>query len=146
VPEDSLYEGPREDMHRQVFVPFSQSGFPVGVAFYVRTSMDSKSMFTALRRKVRELDGGMPVYDMKTLERQLDETLSTERLIAVLSAAFGLLALADRRWQGREQARRAANGATNSASSARKCAAPFAKVGHASACQRPLAGASFLSF
>jgi hypothetical protein len=54
--------------------------------------MDSKSMFTAPRRKVRELDGGMPVYDMKTLERQLDETLSTERLIAVLSAAFPLLA------------------------------------------------------
>jgi ABC-type antimicrobial peptide transport system permease subunit len=34
----------------------------------------------------------MPVYGMKTLERQLDETLSTERLIAALSAAFGLLA------------------------------------------------------
>jgi ABC-type antimicrobial peptide transport system permease subunit len=29
---------------------------------------------------------------MKTLERQLDETLSTERLIAALSAAFGVLA------------------------------------------------------
>jgi ABC-type antimicrobial peptide transport system permease subunit len=49
-------------------------------------------LFTALRRKVQELDSGMPVYGMKTLERQLDETLSTERLIAVLSAAFGLLA------------------------------------------------------
>jgi predicted permease len=92
VTEDSLYEGPREGVHRQVFVPFSQSDYPAGVAFYVKTSMDSKSMFTALRRKVRELDGGMPVYGMKTLGRQLDETLSTERLIAVLSAAFGLLA------------------------------------------------------
>jgi ABC-type antimicrobial peptide transport system permease subunit len=29
---------------------------------------------------------------MKTLENQLDETLSTERLIAALSAAFGMLA------------------------------------------------------
>ena len=70
----------------------SQSDYPAGVAFYVRTSMDSRSMFTALRRKVQELDAGMPVYGLKTLERQLDETLSTERLIAVLSAAFGLLA------------------------------------------------------
>src|SRR5258705_1603966 len=34
----------------------------------------------------------MPVYEMKTLERQLDQTLSTERLIAALSAAFGILA------------------------------------------------------
>ncbi len=92
VTEDSLYEGPREGVHRQVFVPFFQSDYPAGVAFYVRTSMDSKSMFAALRRKVQELDAGMPVYAMKTLQSQLDETLSTERLIAVLSAAFGLLA------------------------------------------------------
>jgi predicted permease len=92
VTEDSLYEGPREGVHRQVFVPFSQADYPAGVAFYVRTSMDSKSMFAALRGKVRELDAAMPVYQMKTLARQLDETLSTERMIAVLSAAFGILA------------------------------------------------------
>ena len=34
----------------------------------------------------------MPVYSMKTLEAQLDETLLTDRLIALLSAGFGLLA------------------------------------------------------
>jgi ABC-type antimicrobial peptide transport system permease subunit len=34
----------------------------------------------------------MPVYEMKTLEGQLDETLLTDRLIAMLSAGFGLLA------------------------------------------------------
>jgi ABC-type antimicrobial peptide transport system permease subunit len=32
------------------------------------------------------------VYQVKTLERQLNETLSTDRLIAALSAAFGALA------------------------------------------------------
>ncbi|MEO8597026.1 MAG: ABC transporter permease [Candidatus Solibacter sp.] len=92
VAEDSLYEGPREGVHRQVFVSFVQTDYPAGVAFYVRTSQDSRSLFNVLRRKVQELDGLMPVYDMKTLEHQLDETLSTERLIAVLSAAFGVLA------------------------------------------------------
>jgi ABC-type antimicrobial peptide transport system permease subunit len=34
----------------------------------------------------------MPVYQMKTLQAQLDETLLTDRLIALLSAGFGLLA------------------------------------------------------
>jgi ABC-type antimicrobial peptide transport system permease subunit len=34
----------------------------------------------------------MPVYGLKTLEAQLDETLSTERLVAALSACFGVLA------------------------------------------------------
>jgi predicted permease len=92
VTEDTLYEGPREGTRRQVFAPLRQSDFPVGVAFYVRTAQDSESMFGTLRRKVQELDAAMPVYEMKTLERQLDETLSTERLIAALSAAFGVLA------------------------------------------------------
>src|SRR5919197_890382 len=34
----------------------------------------------------------MPLYELKTLEGQLDETLLTERLIALLSAGFGLVA------------------------------------------------------
>ena len=34
----------------------------------------------------------MPVYEMKTVEGQLDERLLTDRLIALLSAGFGLLA------------------------------------------------------
>ena len=41
---------------------------------------------------MKQLDAAMPVYEMKTLEAQLDETLLTDRLIALLSAGFGLLA------------------------------------------------------
>jgi predicted permease len=92
VTDDTLYEGPREGVRRQVFVPILQGDFPAGATFYVRTALDSQSMFATLRRKVQEIDPAMPVYGMKTVERQLDETLSTERLIATLSAAFGLLA------------------------------------------------------
>jgi len=89
---DSLYEGPREGVHRQAFVAYLEADYPGSVSFYVRTAMDSSAVFAAVRRKVAELDAAMPIYEMKTLERQLDETLSTERLIAVLSAAFGVLA------------------------------------------------------
>ncbi len=90
--DNSLYEGPREGVHRQVFVPFEESNFPNGAAFYVRTSMDASTMYGVLRRKIADLDPAMPVFAMKTLEEQLDETLSTERLIAILSAVFGALA------------------------------------------------------
>ena len=41
---------------------------------------------------MKALDASLPVYAMKTLESQLDETLLTDRLIALLSAGFGLLA------------------------------------------------------
>lgn len=89
VVEDSLYEGPREGVRRQVFVPKWGNG---GSSFYVRAKRDSNALFGDLRREVKRLDAAMPVYGMKTLSAQLDETLLAERLIALLSAAFGLLA------------------------------------------------------
>jgi len=49
-------------------------------------------MYAAIRNAVKKLDASLPVYEMKTLETQLDETLLTERLIALLSAGFGFLA------------------------------------------------------
>jgi predicted permease len=89
VVENSLYEGPREGVRRQVFVPNFGNG---GVAFYVRTQTASDAMYPLVRNEVKQLDASMPVYEMKTLEGQLDETLLSDRLIATLSAAFGLLA------------------------------------------------------
>jgi ABC-type antimicrobial peptide transport system permease subunit len=62
------------------------------VAFYVRTLTSSSTSYNMIRNEVRQLDSAIPVYQMKTLESQLDETLLTDRLIALLSAGFGLLA------------------------------------------------------
>ena len=89
VVADSLYEGPREGVRRQVFVPNHGSGSSV---FYMRTHTGSAAAYSLIRNEVRQLDAAMPVYAMKTLEGQLDETLMTDRLIAMLSAGFGLLA------------------------------------------------------
>jgi predicted permease len=89
VVADSLYEGPREGVRRQVFVPNWGRN---SAAFYVRTQAGSGSAYNIIRNEVKQLDASMPVYGMKTLEAQLDETLLTDRLIAMLSAGFGLLA------------------------------------------------------
>jgi predicted permease len=90
VVQDSLYEGPREGVRRQVFWP----GNGGSATFYVRTTEPSSSAFNVIRSEVKRLDAGMPVYDVKTVQGQLDETLLTDRLIALLSAGFGLLATA----------------------------------------------------
>ena len=89
VVADSLYEGPREGVRRQVFIPNWGRG---GVTFYMRTTEASSAAFNLVRSEVKRLDAGMPVYEMKTLQGQLDETLLSDRLIAMLSAGFGLLA------------------------------------------------------
>ena len=89
VVADSLYEGPREGVRRQVFIPHWGRN---SATFYVRTATASSTAYGIIRNEVRTLDASMPVYEMKTLEAQLDETLLTDRLIALLSAGFGLLA------------------------------------------------------
>ena len=89
VVANALYEGPREGIRRQVYLPNWGKG---GVTYYVRTTESSSAAFGAIRSQVRKLDASMPVYQMKTLEGQLDETLRSDRLIALLAAGFGLLA------------------------------------------------------
>jgi predicted permease len=89
VVADALYEGPREGVRRQVFIPNWGRNSAV---FYVRAHSASPNLFGLIRNEVRRLDAGIPVYGMKTVEGQLDETLLTDRLIAMLSAGFGALA------------------------------------------------------
>ena len=92
VVENSLYAGPRAGVRRQVFLPYLESASPAAVTFYIRTEKPPAAVFATLRGIVAKLDRSLPVYDLKTLENQLDETLSTERLIASVSAVFGVLA------------------------------------------------------
>jgi ABC-type antimicrobial peptide transport system permease subunit len=48
----------------------------------------------AIRSAVRNLDPNIPVVNMKTFERQVAESLITERMIATLAGLFGILATA----------------------------------------------------
>jgi hypothetical protein len=61
-PDDSLDEGPREGVRRQVFVPTWDNN---SATFYVRSRRDSDSLFADLRREVKRLDSAMPVFEMK---------------------------------------------------------------------------------
>ena len=87
VVANSLYEGPREGVHRQVFVPNYGN---TSVTYYIRAAIPSSAIYSMIRNEVRALDSGMPVYAMKSVETQLDETLLSDRLVALLSAGFGL--------------------------------------------------------
>jgi predicted permease len=92
VVEDAKYEDLRDEVPRQVFINYAQSQFATGMTAYVRTARDSEAMFAAIREEVSKLDASMPVFDMNTMEDQLDRSLSIERLVALLSSAFGFLA------------------------------------------------------
>jgi predicted permease len=92
IVRDSKYESMRDEMPLEVFVPYNQMNFLNGMSAYIRTSRNPEQTFSTIRKVVNSVDSSVPVYGMKTLEKQLDNSLITERLVASLSSAFGLLA------------------------------------------------------
>src|SRR3989440_311860 len=86
-------EGHVRDRERPYFYqPYSQFGKLYGMSFYARSQQDPLLIANAMRETVRGADANLPVYDLKTVERVVDEDLFAERVIAGLSAAFGGLA------------------------------------------------------
>lgn len=74
------------------YQPYSQFGKLFGMSFYVRSQQDPLLIANSLRETVRGADANLPVYELKTVQRVVDEDLFAERVIATLSAAFGGLA------------------------------------------------------
>jgi predicted permease len=92
VVKDGKYADLREKKQAFVFVPYAQRP-PIGqVTFYLRTTQDPESIVTAARQTVREVDGSLPMFDVKTMEQQIGESVSAERMVSSLSAFFGLVA------------------------------------------------------
>jgi predicted permease len=93
VVADTRYENLRDEIPLEVYICFAQWQ-PGGMTTYARTNRDPETAFGAIRAAVRDLEPNLPIINMKTLERQLDESLVAERMIATLSTVFGFLATA----------------------------------------------------
>jgi predicted permease len=89
---DMRYEGMREEVPTEMIRPYEQEDFTLGMSVYIRTAREPEQIFSAARHAVQQIDATLPVVDMKTLEKQVDNSLVTERLVASLSSAFGVLA------------------------------------------------------
>jgi predicted permease len=63
-----------------------------GGAVLVQTQLEAAVVFPAIRAAVRELDPNLPVFNMKTIDAAIKQSTRNERLMASLSAVFGLLA------------------------------------------------------
>jgi predicted permease len=92
VVRDSMYSTLREQIPRQVFTPYIQLEYVTGMNFYVRTTLEPSQTFAAIRKTIAGIDSTLPVYDLRTMDEQIDRSLVTERMIAMLSAVFGMIA------------------------------------------------------
>jgi predicted permease len=75
-----------------VYMPYAQWVKPERLMFYLRTAGDQTRLAGDIRRVVREADPNLPIATIQPLEVRIRERLYTDRLIAMLSTAFGVLA------------------------------------------------------
>jgi ABC-type antimicrobial peptide transport system permease subunit len=59
---------------------------------YARTAQPPDTMFGVIRQIVQQIDPSLPVYATRTLDRQVGQSLRRERLVATMTATFGVLA------------------------------------------------------
>jgi len=92
VAGDTKYENMRQEVPYELYLPYTQQPFVVGMTAYVRAAADPAGLLPVLRKVVTELDPAVPLYQMRTLDQQVENSLITERLLATLSGGFGFLA------------------------------------------------------
>ena len=92
VVRDGKAASMREEPRRFVYVPYTQEESIGSLTYYVRSSVKPDSFGAQLRAAVARVDPTLPVTSLKTMEAQIGESLFVERMVAMLSAAFGLLA------------------------------------------------------
>jgi putative ABC transport system permease protein len=92
VVKDAKWSHVRDADRSYFYLPYSQFGKLFGMSFYVRSQQDPLLIANTLRETVYGADPNLPVFELKTVQRVVDEDLFAERVIAGLSAAFGGLA------------------------------------------------------
>lgn len=92
VVADSKHGDLREEPRRIYYTAAAQSEELGRVVFYVRSSRDLEQTSRLIRAEAARLDANIPVNDIRRVEETIGRSLSVERLTAMLSAVFALLA------------------------------------------------------
>jgi macrolide transport system ATP-binding/permease protein len=92
VAKDSKYQSVREAPKPFFYVPLRQN-FSRGAGLYIRTPLNPETMATALAREVHALDGNLAIFEVITLQEQVDRSTSPQQVAVTLVGVLGGLAL-----------------------------------------------------
>jgi macrolide transport system ATP-binding/permease protein len=92
IAADSKYESMRESPKPFFYVPLLQD-FVRGPDLYIRTAQPLQSISAALLREVHALDANLALYEMITLQEQIDRSTSPQLVAVDLVSILGGLAL-----------------------------------------------------
>jgi predicted permease len=92
VVKDAQYINLRQNRRRHFYLPTTQEKQLTGLTLHVKTTASTELVAEQLRAQLKAIDPHLPLYNIKTLSTEIDESLVQERLVTWLTAAFGVLA------------------------------------------------------
>ena len=92
VAQDAKYSDVKDAPPPQYFLPYKQEERLGYASFYIRTATPPEQMLSTIPALMRKLDASLPLSDVKTMETQVRENVSQDRIISTLSLAFAVLA------------------------------------------------------
>jgi predicted permease len=91
---DTRYWSLKQDPVAMFYQPYQQTpNLDFGATYEVRTSLSSASIAPSLRKAVHSIDPDLPLQQIRTQQEQIDASMQQERIVAALTASFGVLAL-----------------------------------------------------
>ena len=87
------YTGLRESPTLMIYVPHRPGPWAGRIVIHLRTAGSAIAIAPALLKAVHDLDRSIPVYNVHTVQDEVDRSLLRERLMGTVTALFGGLAL-----------------------------------------------------
>jgi predicted permease len=92
VVKDIKYLNLREEIGEQAFLPYLASDRVGSMSVFLRITVDAAKVTPAVRARIRALDPTVAIYGLRSMEEEIHNSITSERLIASLCAVFGALA------------------------------------------------------
>jgi len=92
VSHDAKHTTLRDAAPPTLFTPLRQQKTVDQLYLYLRTAMPPEQTFAGVRQAMKQVDPGLAVDALRTMDDQIETTLSNERMIELLAISFGLLA------------------------------------------------------
>jgi predicted permease len=90
---DTRHARVRDDVKRTVYRPRFQLDNPSALVFLVRTWQPPDAALSNIRGAMQQLDSKLALNNLQTMDAQITDNLSVERLTALLAVSFGALAI-----------------------------------------------------
>lgn len=92
VVRNTMHYGLDGEIRPSVLVPFSLSSRN-GMTIVMRSAADAHSLVGPAREVIRQMDPGLPMFDIRTMTERLDRSLWVRRAYSWLFVAFGAVAI-----------------------------------------------------